>query len=424
MIRFLMKGILRDRSRSLFPSIVVIGGVMLTVVLYSWMQGFQKDIVRANANFRSGHLIVMSKAYSENYDQMPNDLAYIGSEKLINRLKRDYPGLNWLPRIRFSGLLDVPDTSGETIAQSPIVGLGAELIGNSSMEPDILNLKQALVSGALPSRSGEILITDKLAQQLNIQPGQMVTVISTTMYGSLTTFNLSVSGTIRFGITAMDRGLIIADIDDVRRGLDMNDAAGEIVGFFNDGRYLSTSAEEVAKSFNLRFADDSDKFAPVMATLMEHSGLEATLKMYRYVSGVLIGIFLTAMSIVLWNASLLGSIRRYGEFGIRLAIGESQGHLYRFLMAESAIIGLLGSIVGTLLGLLLSFYLQEVGVDISSVLKNASIVITDVLRAHITPTSYFIGFIPGLAATFLGTSISGIGIYRRQTSQLTKEFEA
>ena len=59
MIRFLLKGIFRDRSRSLFPTLVVVGGVLLTVVLYSWMKGFEADIVRANANFRSGHLIVM-----------------------------------------------------------------------------------------------------------------------------------------------------------------------------------------------------------------------------------------------------------------------------------------------------------------------------------------------------------------------------
>jgi putative ABC transport system permease protein len=31
---------------------------------------------------------------------------------------------------------------------------------------------------------------------------------------------------------------------------------------------------------------------------------------------------------------------------------------------------------------------------------------------------------PGLGATFIGTSISGIGIYRRKTSTLMKELEA
>jgi putative ABC transport system permease protein len=57
-------------------------------------------------------------------------------------------------------------------------------------------------------------------------------------------------------------------------------------------------------------------------------------------------------------------------------------------------------------------------------LKNASMMISDVLRARVTPTSWLIGFIPGLLATFLGALMSGRGIFARQTSQLAKEFES
>jgi len=424
MIRFLLKGLLRDRSRSLFPSLVVIGGVMLTVVLYSWMMGFEKDIVRANASFRSGHLIVMSRSYAENSDQMPNDLACLGVADLLSELRAEFTDVTWSPRIRFAGLIDVPDSSGETAAQGPIFGLGADLLSAETTEPEVLNLSQAIVAGRLPLSPGEMLITEELARRLHIDLGRTVTIITTSMYGSLTTFNLTVSGTIHFGVAAMDRGLVFADINDIRNGLDMIDAAGEIVGFFNDGRYWPTEADQIAETFNSHPQPQPNRFAPTMMTLMQHSGLEATLKMYRYVSSSLVSIFVIAMSIVLWNAGLLGSIRRYGEFGIRLAIGETQGHLYRFLIAESALIGLMGTVVGTIFGLLFSWYLQEVGIDISSVMKNASIVMSDVLRAQVTRTSYFIGFIPGLAATLLGSMISGLGIYRRQTSQLTKEFEA
>ena len=424
MIKFLIKGLFRDRSRSLFPTIIVVGGVMLTVVLYSWMKGFEKDIVRANANFRSGHLIVMSRAYAKNSDQMPNDLAYIGSDGLVSVLNKDYPEILWLPRIRFAGLIDIPDSSGETIMQGPIIGLGADLISRLSPEFEFLNLKESLVSGNLPSKRGEMLIADELAKRLGIKSGQMATVITSTMYGSFSTFNMIVSGTIRFGVAAIDRGLIIADISDIRNGLDMKDATGEIVGFFQDGRYSYSKADNIKQSFNQGYAHNDDRFAPVMYTLMEHSGLAATLIMYKYVSSALISIFILAMSIVLWNAGLLGSIRRYGEFGIRLAIGEDKGHLYKFLIVESAVIGLFGSIIGTLIGISFSYYLQEVGINISSMLKNASIVVSDVMRAQITPISFLVGFVPGLLATLLGSSISGVGIYRRQTSQLTKEFEA
>ena len=145
--------------------------------------------------------------------------------------------------------------------------------------------------------------------------------------------------------------------------------------------------------------------------------------MVDYFSTLLITIFVFVMSIVLWNAGLMGSLRRYGEIGVRLAIGEDKRHLYFAMIGESILIGLAGSAIGTVLGLAIAYYLQVHGIDISSMMKNASMLISDIIRAKVTPVSYIIGFIPGLAATILGTSISGIGIYKRETAQLFKELE-
>ena len=43
MIRFLLKGLLRDRQRSLLPAIVVAAGVMLTVFLVCYLTGIMGD---------------------------------------------------------------------------------------------------------------------------------------------------------------------------------------------------------------------------------------------------------------------------------------------------------------------------------------------------------------------------------------------
>jgi putative ABC transport system permease protein len=50
--------------------------------------------------------------------------------------------------------------------------------------------------------------------------------------------------------------------------------------------------------------------------------------------------------------------------------------------------------------------------------------IPSVLRTHITPVDFYIGFMPGLLSTVIGTMLSGVGIYRRQTAKLFKELEA
>ena len=423
MIKFLLKGLIRDRSRSLFPILTVVAGVMLTVILYSWVKGTQTDLIRANANFNTGHVKIMSFAYSQESDQIPNDLAYTGVADLLTELRNNRPEMIWTPRIRFGGLLDIPDKFGETRSQAPVAGLAVDLLSSQTPETEILNLKEALVRGTLPAKRGEVLISEELSRKLGVKIGDTATLVSSTMYGSLSTYNFIISGTIRFGISAMDRGAMLTDISDIQRALDMDDTAGEIVGYFKYDIYRNNTASIIAEEFNSKNAGE-DEFRPVMVTLRNQAGLAQTLDLSAYISAVLIGLFVIVMSIVLWNAGLMASLRRYGEIGVRLAIGENKGHIYRSMIAESLMVGFFGSVLGTAIGVAISYYLQVHGIDISSMLKNASMMISDVMKAQVTPVSFFIGFIPGLLATLLGTSISGIGIYQRQTSQLAKELEA
>ena len=90
MIKFLLKGLLRERSRSLIPILVVAIGVMLSVFLYCYLLGLMSDMIDFNARFATGHIKIMTKAYAENQDQNPNDLALIGTGSLIDSLYKEH----------------------------------------------------------------------------------------------------------------------------------------------------------------------------------------------------------------------------------------------------------------------------------------------------------------------------------------------
>jgi putative ABC transport system permease protein len=424
MIRFLIKGLLRDRSRLLFPILVVIIGVFLTVSLHAWIGGAMMDIIQSNADFSTGHVRVLTKAYAENEDQMPNDLAIEGVSDQLARLHQQFPDMTWVYRIRFAGLLDIPDANGETRAQGPFVGMAVDLLSaNRSREKDRLNMSKAVVRGHLISQSGEILISDEFAGRLGIQPGDKVTFLGSTMNGSMAMQNYVIAGTLHFGLPPMDKGAMIMDVADAQAALDMADAASEIVGYFDSNLYDDQHAIAVAKIFNEPYLNSRNEFDPMMLTLGQQNGLADYINMARYFSSIIVAIFIAAMCIVLWNAGLLGGLRRYGEIGVRLAIGEYKGHIYRSMIVESIVIGLAGSIIGTAIGLVLVYYIQIHGLDFSSMFKNSGLMISTVIHTHVTAQTCYLGFIPGLFATVLGTMLAGIGIYRRNTAQLFKEFE-
>ncbi|HKK62220.1 MAG TPA: FtsX-like permease family protein [Bacteroidales bacterium] len=423
MLRFFIKGLIRDRQRSLLPIIIVTLGVILTVFAQTWVTGILNDMIDFNARFSTGHVKVMTKAYHENADQKPNDLAMLETSTFINKLEQQYPDMIWAERINFGGLLDSPDENGETLEQGPASGMAVDLFSADSKEAGRLNLSKILVRGTLPAKSGEILLAETFSQKLKVDPGDEVTLITSTMYGAMSITNYTVAGTIKFGVGALDRGGIVADLSDIRYALDMEDAAGEILGYFPSGKYIDEQAVAFAESFNQKYTEEQDRFSPVMVPLRNQNNLTGMIDIIGYMQGVIITIFMVAMAIVLWNAGLLGGLRRYGEMGLRMAIGEHKSHIYRSLITESLIIGIVGSIVGTGIGLFLSSLLES-GIDFSSMMQGSTMMMSGVFRTQITPESYYIGFIPGVFATFLGAALAGIGIYRRQTASLFKELQA
>ena len=303
------------------------------------------------------------------------------------------------------------------------MGMGVELLGKESREVELLNLKGALVSGRLPQKPWDLLISDLLAQRLKVQPGETVTIIGSTMNGSITMYNFNIAGTVKFGINALDRSAIIAELSDIQTVLNMPDGAGEILGFSPDTIFDPRETEKIKSRFNAFYQDRNGEFIPVMKKLTDEPGMMDMFNLTAVIIWYIVGFFVFIMSIVLWNTGLMGSIRRYGEMGLRLAMGEEKKRVYRSLLIESVAIGLIGCVIGTALGLALAYYLQIVGIDISDMMGDSTVLMSNVMRARVTPVSYVIGLLPGLVAPLLGSAISGLGIYKRQTSQLFKELE-
>jgi putative ABC transport system permease protein len=344
-------------------------------------------------------------------------------KELIDQLKIDFPDMEWVERIHTGGLLDVPDENGETREQGQAIGTAVDMLTPGTGEVRRMNIQKSIVKGSLPDRHGEALISDDFAERFNVSPGDEVTLFGSTMNGSIMFKNFVVSGTLRFGNTVLDRGAIFMDIRDAQQALDMEDAASEILGYFDEGKYDDLKAQEVQKSFNKKYSSEQDEFSPLMIRLVEQEGLGDYLALAESAGAMMVFIFVIVMSLVLWNTGLLGGLRRYNEFGVRLALGEEKKHIYKTTLYEAVMIGIIGSVAGTGLGLGAAYYMQSHGWDISAILKNVGMMLPTVYRAVVTPDLYYIGFFPGVIATVLGSALAGFAIYKRKTSQLFHELE-
>ena len=423
MIKFLLKGILRDKSKSLIPVCVISLGVFITVFMSGFVDGVLSEMISSNANLDTGHLKVMTKPYNENKDQLPNDLALLEIDLLIESLESEYPNLEWVPRIKFGGILDVPDTNGETIIQGPGIGLGLSILGEDKGEIERLSIQKSIIRGSMPKNQNEILLSEVFSKKLKINPGDEVTFFGSTMEGSMVFESFVMSGTVMFGNPVLDRSTFIVDFKKTQMILDMDNGSSELVAYFKTNFYDDKTALKIESNFNKKYLKSEDEFAPIILSLRNQNDLGATLDLVNSFSFIFISIFVIAMSLVLWNTGLIGGLRRYQEFGIRLALGESKKHVYSLLIIESIIIGFIGSTFGTGLGFILCYYMQETGIDISEALTNSVVIIPSVLKAKVSTNLLYLGYIPGLISIVFGTALAGRGIFKRNTSKLFKELE-
>ena len=426
MIKFLTKGILRDRSRSLFPVIVVTLTVAMIVLFQGFITGIMNSMFLDSAVVSTGHVKIMTEAYHEENQLLPNDLALLDTEKLVRELNQEHPDYFWTPRITFGGLLDVPDENGETQAQGPVYALGIDFLSPDSRQIEIWKLERRLVTGRLPENANEVLLGTKLAGRLGLSSGETVTLIGSTMYNAFTTYNFTVVGTFKLNLGPVDRHMMLVDISGARQALDMENAASEILGYTNSLYYEDQAAVAMRTEYNINHNDSTDIFSPIMMALRDANQMGTMVDFSNAAMAIILVIFLVIVMIVLWNMGLMNGLRRYGEIGMRLAIGESKGQVYRSMIVESVIIGFIGTVIGTAMGLGITYYMQEVGLDYSAAMESLSstdIIMSNVFYAQITPELYFIGFIPGVLATVLGTMMAGRAIYKREMAQLFKELE-
>jgi len=206
----------------------------------------------------------------------------------------------------------------------------------------------------------------------------------------------------------------------------MEDAASEILGYDKKLFFSDNSTVKIRDEFNSQYSDSLDIYRPFMLALRDSNQMGTIVDFSNVIMSIILGLFLIVVTLVLWNMGIMSGLRRYGEIGMRLAIGETKGHVFKSMVIESVIIGFFSSIMGTTLGILLTSYLQKVGIDYSKAidsLNSSNFAIPNIFYPQVTPDLFYIGFIPGILATVFGTMLAGRAIYKREMAQLFKELE-
>lgn len=268
------------------------------------------------------------------------------------------------PRMRFA-LADIADTAGLlrerlgldsisaravgfALASSDERSFGLQIVGvDAAHEPLVSTLPGLVRQGRYlqPGGDGEIVIGAALARNLKVEPGDELTFLGSGYDDSFAAGVVRVAGIFSSGVNEIDRGMAQVNLAYFQQTFAMQGRGHAIVVRAPHIEQVESLAANIdalgivdGDSVALR---DWDQLQPGLRQAIQ---ADMTSAWFMY----LVLIVLVAFSVL--NTQLMSVLERTHEFGVVMSLGMKPGRLGRLVMLETALMGLLGLVLGALVG--------------------------------------------------------------------------
>lgn len=325
--RVAYRNLLRNPRRTFAVLLTVSLGTGSLFIFDGFNAGIMNQYRDNTIRSRYGHGQFNTTGYRKQVYEKPWEHWIEDPETLISQI-RAVPGVSHVfPRIQFYALI----TNGEITLSG--AGQGVDGIAES----DFFNTLNIEEGAALSSQSDGILLGKGLAESLKAKPGDRITVLANTIYGSMNGVDLTVSGVFHTGSKDFDDTVFRIPLDVAQTLLDTKKVESIAIGLEN--------------------LDDWNRVATTV--LSSHPGLDATpfevldKVYYQHAVDWLASQFSVIKIIILlivvlgiFNTISTGVLERKQEVGNLRANGESSNQVLALFMMEGTVLGVLGALIG------------------------------------------------------------------------------
>ncbi len=241
----------------------------------------------------------------------------------------------------------------------------------------------------------QILIGDQLARILMVKPGDRLGLDILTRDGFPMDEMVEVAGTFNSGMDSMDRSLTFVHLamawdPELMNLVDPRSRAPQIHEL---AIRLQEGQDNVAVAGRLQRALGALNLEAWPWQKVEHA-MASMVKLQDASVAILLLIIFAIAALGTMNTMLMSVFERIREFGVLKSIGMRPFFVARLILLETFLMTVVSMVVGGLLGLLLSWYLSVVGLDLSSFLPDGfsyqGVVIDPVWRAAISVRSVLV----------------------------------
>jgi putative ABC transport system permease protein len=399
LISLAWKNLSRHKKRTAITASAIAVGLAGFIFFDSWLLGAQKESERNLIWFETGSARILHQQYWDKKDQLPLKYVIENPDAVTSRLEElNIPAT---PRIVFGGEL--------TVRENPFAQDGSLPVKIFAVDPKqdnrVFRLDETIAVGR-PLQQGEegILMGAWMAEDLGAEIGYPLTIVTTTRDGYRQTIDVEIVGIINCPNPVINRSSIFIPLDTAERYLEMHGGVTEI---------------------DLRFPEraDADLFAASLEEKLVPDFPELEIVSWRTIAGdfvALAGMKQSAIRMILFlvfviaavgvsNTMLMAIYDRFREIGMMRALGMKDAQIRFSFLFESAGIGLIGSISGILLGVILCLWIINKGVDLTVMSRSMDIGyrIAGISRGAWHPAAlvraFFLGIMLSVTVAFLPT---------------------
>ncbi|MFO7848749.1 MAG: FtsX-like permease family protein [Spirochaetia bacterium] len=383
------RNIRRNTRRSILSMSAVAVAAMTFVFMFSMIEGMKQDVAYNLQTFVTGEVRIRHGEFEKYKHLNPLHLGVDNYTELTRRLDSMEEVRTISPRIKFPTAIY---KEGNTYRAR---GQGVDF----KREAEYQELEKYVVEGRIPQNGkNEALLSTGLAKEMNLDTGDSFTLLTQTRGRGMNAITFEITGLSHYEFDGLNNSFFQAPLDRVQYFLRMDNSVSEILIKLNEGY----SAEEFAAGLDSSLADWG---RPQLESRMwkNISQTYSFIVMADAIYFIIALMFFLLGSTVIINTMMMTIFERRKEIGTINAMGMTGPEIVRLFFLEAFYIAVIGSFVGVLLGIGITYPTSIYGIDFGAAMEGVDMEISRSLKPVLNLKSTLFVF---LYSTFIASIAS------------------
>jgi len=386
LIALAWKNLSRYKRRTAITVAALAVGICFYIWIDGWLYGAELESERNLIWYETAAAKIMNEEYWEDIETFP--LKHVVADPAALEAGLEAAGIAHTRRTVFAGELFFAGGA------KPVKMVAL----NPATDGSVYRLDRSVSAGSFLDGTGSgVLLGEWLARDLGIEVGDPVVVRTRTRYGAFQTLDLEVAGIINSPNPVLNKGTGFVSLESIEESMEMEGSVSELALYFPDWQQPEDRLARIEPLLAgypelklLSWRDLAEDY--LMFAKMKQSG-----------SGIYLLLVFIIAAVGITNTMLMAVYERVREIGMMRALGMKRSHIRLAFMLEAGGIGFLGSVLGLVLGGIITFLMVRYGIDFSKMIGEMDIGyrISGIFYSAWHPAAFVGGFICGILASMV-----------------------